>query len=97
MPGDRLSRGINIGADEFGGEAGRLGQPSRLGDRGGRKIEPSGDRAMPGQDQRVEPKMALQVNEVLARDPAEFAILDRVQRFLAGEKPLRSRRWIGTR
>jgi hypothetical protein len=88
MPGDRLARRVNIGADEFGDEAGGLGQQLRLGDRGRREIEPGGDRAVACQDQRVEPEMALQVDEALAGDRAEFAILDRVQRFPAGEKPL---------
>jgi len=32
--------------------------------------------------------MALQVDDPLARDRAELAILDRVQRFRPGEKPL---------
>ena len=88
MPGDRLARRINIGADEFGAKARCLGQPPRLGDRRRRKIEPGGDRAMACQDQRVEPEMALQVNDAFAGHRAELAILDRVQRFFLGEKPL---------
>jgi len=83
---DGLTRGINIGADEFGSEVGRLGQPPRLVDRDRREIEPGGDRAMARQDQRVEAEMALQVDNPLAGDHAELAIFDRVQRLLSGEK-----------
>src|SRR5204862_7180091 len=56
--------------------------------RRGRKVEPGDEGAVTREDQRVEAKMALQVDEPRARDIAQFAALDRVQLLLAGEKPL---------
>src|SRR6266851_3902388 len=43
---------------------------------------------MAREDQRVDPEMALQVDEALAGDIAELAALDRMQLLVAGEKPL---------
>src|SRR5713101_2692555 len=43
---------------------------------------------MAREDQRVEPKMALQVDEALAGNIAELAELDRMQPLVAGEKAL---------
>jgi len=40
------------------------------------------------EDQRVEPEMALQVDEALAGDIAQLAKLDRMQPLFAGEEPL---------
>ena len=88
IAGEGLARVIDIGAHEFGAEPGLLREQPRLVNRHRRKIEPGDDRAVPRQDQRVEPEMTLQVDQALAGDIAQLAPLDRLQMFFAGEKPL---------
>ena len=48
--------------------------------------EPGRDRALTHEDQRIEPEMALQMDQPLTSNLAEFAAVDRMQPFLSGEK-----------
>ena len=51
-------------------------------------IVPGRDRALARKDQRIEPKMALQMNQPPTGNLSEFAAVDRMQPFLSGEKTL---------
>jgi hypothetical protein len=83
-----LPRGIDISANKIGRDSDLRCQTPGFGNRRRRKIEPGRDRTRARQDQRIEPEMALQMDQPPAGNLAEFPAVDRVEPFFSGEKSL---------
>ena len=74
--------------DEVRFQAGLIGQAPGNLQRGAGKIESGDRRAAPYQAQRIPADMALQMQNALAGDVAEFGRFNLVQGVLAGTKPV---------
>src|SRR5207253_11030583 len=67
---------------------GAPGKIARGRNRTWREIEPGRFRATAGERYRIEPEMALQMQQTPAVNVSQFGSHDRIQRFGAGEKSL---------
>ena len=83
---DQLPRVIDVALDESGVEPGLLLQPARRGNGVGRKVEAHAAGAAPGEAQRVDADVALQVRDAQAADFADLIMLDVVEIVRAGEE-----------
>lgn len=72
---------VNVGANKVGRDADLRRQPPRLGNRRRREIEAGRDRALPREDQDIEPEMALQMDQPLTSNFAELATSIEYSRF----------------
>src|SRR5262249_19009892 len=87
--GAAQGRGIvNLAQHEARREPGFLCELPRMTKRGWRKIEAGDARTAAGEAKRVDPDVALQVQELAAADVADLASFDWREHVLAGEKPL---------
>src|ERR687893_2926309 len=75
---------VDVRADELGLDPDLGGEPSRRFDGGGREVEARDAGAVAGPTQRVLAEVALQVEELLARDVAHLLELEGAEVLLAG-------------
>jgi hypothetical protein len=88
LPAERLDGVVDVGGDEAGIEIRLLRKRVRRVDRGLREVEADYRGAAPRPREAVEPEVALQVDEPLARDVADLLDLERPQRRAARAEPL---------